>query len=578
MPIELFKASPNTIKDGRDEWISDPCKTDFAKLTLNELFHYKRHKRKFPDPGIMDYCKESSKALKLYKSWMDWQGTFVLKITEKQRQQMLPGPKATRKSTILPLPCEAMINLGEFYQYDIIQTFCLIAKVLFEIHFKKFIWNDISNLISVSKSELYLACLESKELADYIKVKKNQDTVRKYIKQAFRKYKIKTAEIEASADPHLVTYYRGLHPRAGSARMILMTFDEVVDSFGWFGDIISEKATAGNIHIKGAWITSTTISVPRVRKNVNRSYIPVLQEFTYENKISRVLGILNNDLAAILDSPEADKFRQDVIGISSEHLELSKLNEGHKIKDKTFLKGRHKVRTKVLDLIANIKHSEILDQLEENSRSSKPGNLDRHTFSRIIALKENLDQDEWNHLSCIILDVDDFTKISDLYPGHVAPRVLSIIDSKISNVLENNKAGKFRKAYKYNYDNVRRDKYFILVTLRRDAALTLANKICKEISAQDWSLLARELRVTCSGGVDEWRVNAEDFKECIVRATAGLDKAKFTRKNSVHKGVELPDRHLRMQKVKVAILGFLFSLKLLISFISFHFTSDVLHL
>ncbi len=576
MPIELFKASPNTIKDGREDWITELIKTELAQLPLRKFIRYKNHKRKFPSPGIMDYCNESSNPLKFYKSWLDWKGTLVFNITEKQRQQMLPGPNAKRKSTILPLPCESMINLGKFYQYDTIQTFCLIAKVLFEILFRKSIWNEISNQISESQSAFYLTCLESRELSEFIRVKKNRDAVKKYIKDAFRKYKIKTAEIPDSDDPDLVTYYRSLHPRAGSARMILMTFDEVVDSFGWFGDIINEKASASNIHIKGAKITSSVIPVFNVRKNENRSYIPVLQEFTYENKIPRVLDILNNDLAAIEDSPEAEKFRQDIILISADYKGLSSFNDTNKIKAKTILKGHHKIRNRLLKVISKINHSEILQKLEENSRSSKPSNLDFQTVGRIKALKEEMFPYNENHFSCIILDVDDFTNLSDKYPNHVAPRVLSIVESNIDKTLANQKAGKFTKRYEYTFKNIGRDKYIILVTLTKDAALTLANKLCRTISELDWSSLARGLRVTCSGGVDEWHVHLEDFKECIVRATAGLDKAKFTRKNSVHKGVELPDRHQRMQKIKVAILSFLFSIKLLISFISFHFTHDVI--
>ncbi len=571
-----YKASPNIVKDGRIDWNRDPGKTDPAEHSLRELLHYQKHKSEFPAPGIMDYCSESSKPLKFYRSWLDRKGTLVFNITEKQRQRMLPGRDAKMSSTIQPLPCESMINLGSFYQYNKFQIFALITKVLFEPLFRKSIWNDISNQIPEPQSELYLACLESRELAEYMQVKKNRDAVKRHIKEAFRKYKIKTADIQASDDPDLVAYFRSLNPRDGSARMILMTFDEVVDSFGWFGDIINEKASASSLQIKGTEITSSITPIHRVRRNENRSYIPVLQEFTFENKIQRVLDILYNDLAAIKGVKIAEAFRQDVILISSDYKELSRLNDKNKIKGKTFLKERHKIRTMLLNLIADISNSEILEQLERNSRSSKPSNTDHQTIDRIMVLKEKMAKYNWSNLSCIIIDVDDFTNLSDKYPNYVAPRVLSIIEKYIGSVLTNHKVGKFTKGYNYVYDNIGRDKYIVLVTLTRDAAWSLANKLCRTIAEIDWSSLSRGLRVTCSGGVDEWRVNAEEFRECIVRASAGLDKAKFTRKNSVQKGVEKPNRHQRIRKLKIAILSFLFSLKLLISFISFHFATDVI--
>ena len=568
-----YKALPNQVKDGRMNWISVPGKTYPAQLTAREFFHYQKHKRKYPAPGIMAYCNASGTPLKFFRSWRDRKGTLVLNISEKQRQRMLPGPDAKKISTIQPLPCESMINLGKFHQYDKNQTFCLIAKVFFEIFFRKYIWDDISSQIPEPQNEFYLTCLESRELAEYMKIKKNLDAVKKYIKEAFRTYKIKTADIQSSDDPDLVTYYRSLNPRDGSAEMILMAFDEVVDSLGWFGDIINQEASASSIQIKETEITWTNIPVHGVRRNENRSYIPVLQEFTYKNKINRLLDILFNDLAAIKDSPVAEEFRKYVIIISADYEELSRLNEINKIKAKTYLKERHRIRTSLLELIAKISNSEILDQLERNSRSSKPGNLDHKTFDKIITLKDKMAQHNWTHLSCIIMDVDDYTILSEKYPEHVAPRVLSTAETHIGHILSNNKVGKFTKKYNYIYDNIGRDKYIILVTLAKDPAWTLATKLCRTFAEKDWASLARGLRVTCSGGVDEWRVNSEEFKECIIRASAGLDKAKFTRKNNVQRGLDTNRRTNRIRDLKKAVLSFMFSFKLIIPMIIYQLST-----
>ncbi len=567
------KALPNQVRDGRIDWNSNPGKTYPAQLTLREFLHYQKHKRQYPAPGIMDYCNARSKPLKFFRSWLDRKGTLVFNISEKQRQRMLPNRDAKKCSIILPLPCESMINLGKFHQYDKNQTFCLIAKVFFEILFRKSIWDDISSQIPEPQNELYLASLESRELSKYMQVEKNQDAVTKFIKEAFRTYKIKTADIQSSDDPDLVTYYRSLNPGDGSSRMILMAFDEVVDSLGWFGDIINLEAGASSIQIKETEITSINIPIHGVRRNENRSYIPVLQEFTYKNKINRALDILFNDLAVIKDSPVAEALWQDVILISSDYEELSILNEINKIKDKTFLKERHKIRTSLLKLITKISNSEILGQLERNSRSSKPSNLDYETIDRITSLKEKMAQHKWPHLSCIIIDVDDYTILSEKYPKHVAPRVLSIAEAHIFHILSNHKVGKFTKGYNYIYDNIGRDKYIILVTLAKDPAWTLATKLCRTFAEKDWASLARGLRVTCSGGVDEWRVNAEDFKECIIRASAGLDKAKFTRKNNVQRGLDTNRRTNRIRNLKKAVLSFLFSLKLFVPMIIYQLST-----
>ena len=562
MSTHYYIASPNTVKGGRIYWNSVPFNTDPAQLTIRKFIHYHKHKSHYPAPGIMDYCNESSKPLKFFRSWLDRKGTIVFNISEKQRQRMLPGPDAKKSSIIQPLPCESMINLGKFHQYNQFQTFCLIAKVLFEILFRKSIWDDISSQISEPQSDFYLACLESRELAGYLRIGKNREAVKKYIKKAFRTSKIKTAEIQASDDPNLVTYYKRLNPRDGSAKMILMAFDDAVDSFGWLGDIINEKASASSIQIIDPEDTSGNNPVLLVRRNKNRSYIPVLLEFTYENKTDQVLDILYNDLAAIKDSTVAETFQERVIIISSDYKELSALHEMNKIKDKTLLKQRHKISTKLLKLIADISNSEILDQLERNSRSGKPSNLNHETFDRITSLKEKMARYNWTHLSCIIMDVDDYTLLSQKYPIHVAPRVLSIIETNIGYILSNNKVGKVTKGYNYIYKRLSRDKYIILVTIALAPAMTLAIELNKRIEDINWASLSGDLRVTCSAGVDEWHVNSEEFKECIIRATAGLDKARITRKNGVQKGLETPDRRDRVRKLKVAILSFLFSIKL----------------
>ena len=472
---------------------------------------------------------------------------------------MLPGPVAKKSSGIQPLPCESMINLGKFYQYNQFQTFCLIAKVLFEILFRKSIWDDISSQISEAKSDLYLACIESRELAEYLLIENNMEAVKKYIKKAFRTYKIKKADIKASDDPDLVTYYKRLNPRDGSAKMILMAFDNAVDSLGWIGDIINEKASANTIRIIDTEDASDDITIISVRETENRSYIPVLLEFTYENKLDQVLDTLYNDLAAIKDSSIAETFRQRVILISLEYKELSGLKKMSKIKDGPFFKQHHKISTRLLKLIADISKSEILDQLERNSRSGKPSNLNHETFDRITSLKEQLARYNWTNLSCIILDVDDYTLLSQKYPVHVAPRVLSIIDSNIGYILSDIRVGKTTNGYNYSYARLSRDKYIILVTMALDSAMALAQELINRIEDINWASLSGKLRVTCSAGVDEWHVKSEEFKECIIRATAGLDKARITRKNGVQKGLETPNRRDWFRKVKIAILSFLFS-------------------
>jgi hypothetical protein len=342
--------------------------------------------------------------------------------------------------------------------------------------------------------------------------------------------------------------------------MILMAFDEVVDSFIWFGDILKEGIAPNSKQDRKTGITSSNLPVQGVRINENRSYIPVLQELTKENKIVRVVDILDNDLAAIKDSPEAEAFREDVLSIAADNNELSELNETNRIRHKTFIKERRKIPRRLLKLISRIQYSEILDQLERNSRSSKPGNLDHETMGRIKALKDEMAQYEWTHLSCIIIDVDDYTILSQRYPGYIAPRVLSMIETNIGLILSNHKTGRFTRIYKYIYDGLGRDKYIILVTVGKEAARTLAIKLCRTIGALPWVSLARGLRVTCSAGVDEWRSGSEEFKKCIIRASAGLDKAKFTRKNRVQRGFEPESANNKLRELKAAILNFLFKL------------------
>jgi GGDEF domain-containing protein len=244
--------------------------------------------------------------------------------------------------------------------------------------------------------------------------------------------------------------------------------------------------------------------------------------------------------------------------IATEYTDLSGMNEKGRIKNKTFLKKSNKIRRKLLKLISRIKSSSILDQLERNSRSSKPGSLDHEKLSRIIDLKEKLARQNPTHLSCIILDVDDYTILSYKYPEYIAPRVLSMIETKMGQILSGFKTGRFTKKYNYIYDGIGRDKYIILVTLGKEAARTLAIKMCRTLAEMDWADLARGLRVTCSAGVDEWRMGSEEFKECIIRASAGLDKAKITRKNSVQRGLKMPNRHNRLARLKTAVFGFLY--------------------
>ncbi|MBU7587338.1 MAG: diguanylate cyclase [Nostoc sp. TH1S01] len=174
--------------------------------------------------------------------------------------------------------------------------------------------------------------------------------------------------------------------------------------------------------------------------------------------------------------------------------------------------------------------SKLVEVFNQKTPDSSEQSLDKEAGD--IFLK-NLLPDSINTNSRVIgsiamADIDDLTIINKHYSRDLGDQIIAntidIINNKIS---------------KYNNIQAGRcgdDTFYILLP---EIEIGMAESICEQIrisiETNAWSLLATDLRVTCSFSVSQFRAT-ENSLETVVRAASGLKTAKIRGKNIVVRG------------------------------------------
>ena len=556
--LASYRSNPNTIRDGLKQWNNNSAGSHLKKLSRREKLLFKKHKKLYPRLNLYQFSNQAAKPVKLYSSHQDKSGTFVFNVNNSERQRSLPGPDAHKKNDIHFPTCDSMLRVAKLFNYDMDRALSLVAKVLFEEFFKENIWRKIS-LQDREKSILYLACLESDELAKYMDVDEHEAEVKQYIKNAFKNCTVQNHTGENGSTEDLVSYYRHLNPKDGTAADILKAFDQVVDSSFWFGDILDHSTKRNEPNQK---ISNDSGNKPTQESIISAvdSYPDSLINLTFENQISRVLDQLQIDFADIKDSKEVDKIKKEIVLLSSQYKAAIEFKKSKCIKDKAYLQELGEIRTKLLDLITRIGNDEILYYLRRQRMSADVNDLDQRVKAKILSLKAKMIQYDHKYLSFFMLDIDNFTVINIKYSPFVGNRILSKIEAEIEQFFTQRIGANLPNERKFIGDWIHRDKYLIIMAIAEPRAIKLAKEFTRNVKEDNWSVITDGLHITISGGVSGWNKANNDFEKCIVICSEALDRAKMAGKNSVQRGLGSGRRPPIILNFRKAIFSFLNSL------------------
>jgi len=556
--LASYKSNPNTFRDGLSQWNTNSGGSRSKTLSRREKQLHKKHKKLYPRLCLYQFSNQADKPVKLYSSLQDKSGTFVFNVNDSERQRSLPGPDAHKKNEIHFPTCDSLIRVAKLFNYDMDQALSLVAKVLFEEFFKENIWGKIS-LQDPAKSILYLACLESDELVKYMEVDEHKSEVKQYLKKTFKNCTVRNHTGENDHAEDLVSYYRRLNPKDGTAANILKAFDRVVDSGFWFGDILDHTTKRNEPNQETSNDPGNKPTQEDIISEVD-SYPDSLINLTFENQIIRVLDQLKIDFADIKNSEEVDKIKKETILLSSQYKAAIELKRIKCIKDKAYLQELGEIRTKLLDLIIRIRNDDILNHLRRQKMSANVNDLDQRVLDKILSLKAKMIQYDHKCLSFFMLDIDNFTVINIKYSPFVGNRILSKIEAKIEQFFIQRIGANLPNERKFIGDWIHRDKYLIIMAIEESRALKLAKEFTRNIKEDNWSVIAEGLHITISGGVSGWNKANNDFEKRIVICSEALDRAKMAGKNSVQRGLGSGRRSPIILYFRKALFSFLNSL------------------
>ncbi|MBO8087723.1 MAG: GGDEF domain-containing protein [Marichromatium sp.] len=174
----------------------------------------------------------------------------------------------------------------------------------------------------------------------------------------------------------------------------------------------------------------------------------------------------------------------------------------------------------------NLNKNEYQRRLKILANSDSLTNLcNRRHFYEVAGNIINLAQLNKESISICMVDIDDFKNINDTY-GHAAG---DVVITTLTNEMKKN----IRTS-----DIIARvggEEFVILFpNTNLDTANTIANQICKRVSALEVEYETNKLKLTISIGVSELHAN-ESLKDLIKKSDEALYEAKKTGKNRVVK-------------------------------------------
>ena len=198
-------------------------------------------------------------------------------------------------------------------------------------------------------------------------------------------------------------------------------------------------------------------------------------------------------------------------------------------------------------LTTALKNAREHDRVKELSvRDSLTGLYNRRVLEEVLAVEES--KRNPSPSAILILDVDDFKRINDTFGHPAGDRVLSVLGKLLrDNCRKENIVARYGG-----------EEFAVLLTesgLTAAAALQVAERLRKELSAQDFAFSGRKVRLTVSIGVAYRQGKSALPGTILAQADQALYQAKRSGKNRVclHEAKQIhqcPVMDLHMRKCR----------------------------
>ena len=222
---------------------------------------------------------------------------------------------------------------------------------------------------------------------------------------------------------------------------------------------------------------------------------------------------------------------------------------------KNALKRDVNLRTAICDYFCTIQHSlknpkvieiHIFEKTVKASRfDSLTGLYNRQSFDEALEREINRAKRHGQELSILFFDLDDFKAVNDSY-GHQAGDEVLIRVAQI--ILEETRAEDF--AARYGGEEL----VVILPETNKMNALVMGERIRRRVEATAMNFKDLQMRITISGGLASYPVNAMDAADLVKCADHALYRAKGSGKNNIAFFSRDKRRYLRIdlnQKIRV---------------------------
>jgi len=178
------------------------------------------------------------------------------------------------------------------------------------------------------------------------------------------------------------------------------------------------------------------------------------------------------------------------------------------------------------------------------------GLYNRQYFTNAVSQHFALAKRNQTDLSILFIDADDFKDVNDTYGHHAGDNVLCQISSIITEAIRQSDV-----AARYGGEE-----FIVLLPFTNSIeALILAERIRINIEKSKLEVNGQNLKVTISGGIASFPVNAQSVDDLINLADSALYRAKGAGKNNISLFKEDNRRFLRIdlrKTIQVKELGF----------------------
>lgn len=152
------------------------------------------------------------------------------------------------------------------------------------------------------------------------------------------------------------------------------------------------------------------------------------------------------------------------------------------------------------------------------------GYFESYIENQTEAIKLSPENSDQRELSVVMLDIDHFKKINDVYGHQAGDYVLQTVSALLKSLCR-----KTDVMCRYGGEEF----IAILPTTNIGNAIRVASKIRKAVEAAEYTFDSKTINVTISSGVAQFQVNKESIEETVARADEALYHSKEQGRNMV---------------------------------------------